>query len=64
MEFIIICRTGDCIEELTITACKSDSNICMIFASASRTLNKCSGKKANYLHIEYYCVPCIYIIYC
>ena len=51
-------QPGDCTEELTINVCKSDSSTCNLFASSNRKLNKCGGIKANYLRVEYRCVPC------
>lgn len=49
---------GDCTEDLNLNACKSDASTCSLFAAANRNLNKCGNKRANYLRIEYYCVPC------
>ncbi len=49
---------GDCTQELTINVCKSDENKCTISAGINRKLSNCQSKSANYLHVEYYCVPC------
>ena len=54
---------GDCTEDLTINACKSNASTCALFASNSKSLNKCGNKRANYLRIEYQCVPCKRIDY-
>lgn len=47
---------NDCIKEITLNTCKIGSSECNLFAD-SRKLNTCSNKRANYLHIKYYCVP-------
>ena len=49
---------GDCTQELTINACKSDETKCDLSADNNRKLTNCQSKTANYLHVEYYCVPC------
>ena len=35
------------------------NSTCSISAGASRNISKCGNKIANYLNIQYFCVPCM-----
>ena len=50
--------TGDCTQEFALYKCNSAENTCSVSALVTKTLSECEGKRANYYHIEYYCVPC------
>lgn len=48
---------GDCTQDFAYNRCNNKENTCSVMA-LTKTLSECEGKKADYYHIEYYCVPC------
>ncbi len=52
-----IASAGDCTQDITLSTCSFNKTTCDLSAT-NRPLSSCGGKPANYLRLEYYCVPC------
>ena len=48
----------DCFAASTTSYCISTENTCKIDVPLSELIPKCDDKYADYLHVQYRCVPC------